>query len=374
MRIRIISISSFVIVFFLSILIGRKSIDALVDANLSEFFTFLITVILGTTIGILGIILWKKKRWLFFYPTLTLISGFLIGFFAWILIVPNYGMHVKWNEEVGIVKKNLSYGESSQNTYDLYLPKKKTKDNFYGLVLYIHGGGFSSGSKEDGETWSKYMTSKGYVSASINYSLLVDKNNSSINKIYEEIKESVAAIKKESNKLNYPISEMAVSGESAGGALALIFAYKIKKNSPIPIKFVFQKTGPASFNPVLWGTLNQDYESQEAFIKWSTGYNVTKTDIIAGKQHKLIEGISPANLVSKDTVPTLTAYGPNDKMVPPQLKFYLFDSLERYNIPYHNVDFPKSNHGLYDDPQSQKEYLKRLDEFFETYFEHKPLY
>ncbi len=43
------------------------------------------------------------------------------------------------------------------------LIKDKTQDQY--LILYIHGGSFNSGSKEDGETWCKYYAAQGYITA-----------------------------------------------------------------------------------------------------------------------------------------------------------------------------------------------------------------
>ena len=81
---------------------------------------------------------------------------------------PTRLMRVEWNDEVGKVYRDLPYAEDM--CYDLYLPSSLEKEDEQFLLLYIHGGSFNSGSKEDGEVWCKYYASKGYVTASLDYS------------------------------------------------------------------------------------------------------------------------------------------------------------------------------------------------------------
>ena len=45
--------------------------------------------------------------------------------------------------------RNLSYGDHERQVLDLNIPKEN--DGEIGLILFIHGGSFNSGAKEDGE-------------------------------------------------------------------------------------------------------------------------------------------------------------------------------------------------------------------------------
>ena len=55
-------------------------------------------------------------------------------------------MKVNWNDSVGTMTRDISYGDRESNKYDLYLPAAK-KDH-YALILHIHGGGFTAGDKK----------------------------------------------------------------------------------------------------------------------------------------------------------------------------------------------------------------------------------
>ena len=63
---------------------------------------------------------------------------------------------------------------------------------------------------------------------------------------------SIPYVVKEAEKLGYNIDRMAMSGGSAGGCLALIYAYRDADTSPVPVKMVFEGVGPSSFYPEDW--------------------------------------------------------------------------------------------------------------------------
>ena len=50
-----------------------------------------------------------------------------------------------------------------------------------------------------------------------------------------------------------------MSGGSAGGALAMLYAYRDVEESPVPVKLLFQMVGPSSYFVEDWGIygLNQ---------------------------------------------------------------------------------------------------------------------
>ena len=97
-----------------------------------------------------------------------LIFLFVVSFIVGMLIniqrlgsLPMKLIQVEWNDTVGCVYENLDYENPSDHKYDLYVPKNLDTPESKCLILYIHGGSFNSGSKEDGDAWCKYYTSKG---------------------------------------------------------------------------------------------------------------------------------------------------------------------------------------------------------------------
>ena len=70
------------------------------------------------------------------------------------------GMRVDWSGAVGTVYTDLSYGEGPANKFDLYLPADDTKEA-YGLVVYLHAGGFTAGDKSDDAEILKWLRGGG---------------------------------------------------------------------------------------------------------------------------------------------------------------------------------------------------------------------
>ncbi|MDE6281915.1 MAG: alpha/beta hydrolase, partial [Oscillospiraceae bacterium] len=245
----------------------------------------------------------------------------LISFFVSVnhLVQTNLGpIQVTWDGSVGYILSDLSYGSGEKNTYDLYIPAEMPQGQPCSLVLLIHGGGFTGGDKADDSAWCKYFASKGLLCASINYTLASEENNAALPLMFQETAQAVEAIYEKAEAMGFPITEMAATGSSAGGTLALMYAYHQPEDAPIPIKFVFEQTGPASFEPELWG--NTTDEGKAAFITVMSGQSVTAEMVARGEAQRYIDAISPAAQVGPGTVPTLMAYGPKDKIVPPQLK------------------------------------------------------
>ncbi|GEM_PF-1868528 len=125
-----------------------------------------------------------------------------------------------WDESVGIVYTDISYDKGEANKYDLYLPADKTKEN-YGLVVYLHAGGFTTGDKSDDEQMLKWLCSKGYVAAGINYTLRTDTNSASVLSQSNEIKAAIPQVVEKAAEYGYQIDKLTMAGGSAGHALRL---------------------------------------------------------------------------------------------------------------------------------------------------------
>ena len=235
--------------------------------------------------------------------------------------------------------------------------------------MFIHGGGFTGGDKAEGEVWGKYFVSKGYVCASINYTIHTEQTPSNLKIMYQETREAVEHICAQAQQLGYNITEMAATGVSAGGCLALMYAYNPSENAPVPVKFVFEQVGPVSFEPSEWG--NGTEEQSAAFASFMTGEEITAEMIRNGEYKPYTDAISPAAYVNADTVPTILGYGVRDGAVPPSLKYILIDALEQNGVPYEYIEFSNSGHGLLNDPDKTQEYIDTVNEYLDLYFENK---
>lgn len=117
---------------------------------------------------------------------------------------------VQWDDTIGTVYSDLNYENDYGHKYDLYVPSNIDKGKAQQLILYIHGGSFNSGTKEDGEVWCKYYASKGYITASLDYSLQTVQEDASLVRMNTEIKECVNAINEKCIELGYTLDGLSL--------------------------------------------------------------------------------------------------------------------------------------------------------------------
>ena len=274
---------------------------------------------------------------------------------------PERLIRVKWNDSVGTVYANQEYENTNGHKYDLYIPSGLDESQNQYLILFIHGGSFNSGAKEDGDAWCKYYATKGYITATVDYTLQAHGQEASIYLMNSEIESAVKAIKEQAEALGYRIAGMAPCGVSAGGTLAMNLAYN--GNSEIPVKFVFQLAAPTYFDPYEWSLLMRvdKLKTEDEFCAMMTGKTMTDYS-------REIQKISPACIVSADSVPSLIGYGLIDHCVPLSQKYYLINAYDKYRVPYDYIEFPKSNHGMYNDLDKLQLFLDKSMQYADRYF------
>ena len=103
----------------------------------------------------------KKTLWVLLYIAVFIGSAVLFGPMIYKARGADESSRVKWNDSVGTIMTDFSYGEKPANKFDLYLPADMSRDH-YGLVGYFHGGGFHGGDKEGDSGILKWLASKGY--------------------------------------------------------------------------------------------------------------------------------------------------------------------------------------------------------------------
>ncbi|MCM1229833.1 MAG: alpha/beta hydrolase [Ruminococcus flavefaciens] len=279
----------------------------------------------------------------------------------------------EWNESVGTVYSDIPYGDKDSNKFDLYIPADNSREN-YGLVVYLHAGGFTSGDKSDDTETLKWLCSKGYVTAGINYTLFSEENPFA--NIYTqslEIKQSIPFVLEEAEKLGYNISEMAVSGGSAGHCLAMIYAYRDAVESPVPVKMVFGAVGPSSFYPEDWGCYGLDQNTDETkdaaagLFGVMAGKEITRDMFGTPQYDEVMKDISALLWVDDNTVPSLMAYGAYDRVQGFGASKRLDKALTEHNIPHDYIVLEHSGHGLQNDSREFHKYYQKIEEYLDTY-------
>ena len=310
----------------------------------------------------------KMLKWGLLYT-----AAFLAAFVGSVLLKlnsdPTHGKYnIRWDETVGKAYTDLSYGEGAANKFDLYVPADKSQDA-YGLVVYLHAGGFTGGDKSGDAEMLEWLCSKGYVAAGINYTLKNETNGASVYSQSVEIRESIPYVISEAEKLGYHLDRMAISGGSAGGCLALIYAYRDADTSPLPVRMVFEAVGPADFHQEDWTTygLDQSDEACAAMFSAMSGTLISPEEIADGSYLQTVKPISAVDWVTKNAPPTVMAYGRHDIVQPFAASQSLAAALEKNGVDHRYFVAEHSGHGLQNDNKVYMEYMDAVVEYLDKY-------
>ncbi len=287
----------------------------------------------------------------------------------------------------GEVLRDLFYGTGERNVYDLYLPEDKDTEKAKHLILFIHGGSWTGGDKEDGAVYCRYFSHQGYVSATMSYTLKSKTVDTNILKINDEVKAAVTAIiaKCQEEGIGITLEDMAVSGFSAGACQAMMFGFN--KEGWVPgfdVKFIMQQSGPTTFDPAVWrnGEVHWSMELQTGldgsakgdanWISTFSGKTVTEEMVKNGQAEAIWREISPVTYITGESIPMLSAYGVYDGVVPPASRLVLEAALEDAGLvegeDYDTFILPNSGHALVCDVEIQRQYLEKVIEYCENYF------
>ena len=135
-------------------------------------------------------------------------------------------------------------GDQTSNNYDLYVPDSTPRNDKHVVILFIHGGAWVSGFKTDVNPYVYEFANKGYVTATIKYTLLnraMDDPTLSIFRDLDEIDACISSIKSVLSELEFDTSktELVIGGASSGSHLAMLYTYSRGQDCPINnIKFV----------------------------------------------------------------------------------------------------------------------------------------
>ncbi|MEY8745721.1 hypothetical protein AB9M62_41495 [Bacillales bacterium AN1005] len=294
------------------------------------------------------------------------------------------------NEAAYTVMRNVSYGSNPsdiQNQMDVYIPDNLDTSKKNGAFLLLYGGGWVSGGKESTQSTARMYASKGYISIAINmHNTYINpetqKTETTVFDMLNDIHNSVKKLKALSDENNWNITQMATYGGSAGGNLALLYAYSRGTDMPyfeteeiLPVKFVVNLVGPVDMHFSAFGG-DKDWEDHEAHAAlMGSGITLKLTgaannpDLTEEEKEKHIQAMSPVYYVETyGGVPTVMGYSKRDTAVNPKHGKILKEHLDKKSDQNDLFTFPKSIHGLDDDPEEAEAFHAKSIEYAEIYF------
>ena len=157
-------------------------------------------------------------------------------------------------------------GSTRDNNYDLYVPNGLNKNGKHVVILFIHGGAWVSGFKTDVNEYVHEFANRGYITATIKYTLLkrtMDDPTVSIFRNLDEIDACITSIKDVLGQLGFDTtkSNLVIGGASSGAHLAMLYSYSRGSESAIPIKFIVDAVGPVDIKESCWKKFNSASEA-----------------------------------------------------------------------------------------------------------------
>lgn len=246
---------------------------------------------------------------------------------------------------------NVAYGTNSAQVYDAYLPAQR--DSNTPVIIMIHGGAWIAGQKEDMNVFGNIIKNqwKDVAVVNMNYRLASNSKNIHHHEIIKDISAVVSQI--DSLKSSYHISsKIGIIGASAGGQLAMIYAYKY--DSLKRIKCVGNFYGPSIVNDWDW------YNSYNIFLGGKVG------DFLAeyvGQtwDSTAYRAVSPYWNISSGSQPTIIFHGNADPIVPLYQSQWLNSKLKSFGVPVEYKEY-SAYHGF--DNNQNNDAIIRLINFF----------
>ena len=214
-----------------------------------------------------------------------------------------------------------------------YIPDNK--DRTFPLLVYVHGGGWYTGSKDTAaiEQYVPEVARLGYVVASIDYRLAPAHTFPAQ---VEDVKCAIRFLRAQAARYNINPARVGIMGESAGGYLAAFAgatgdtpAYKTGeyRDESDAVQAVVDLFGPSTFI---------DEQATPAATRMARNF-------LSGADAR---GASVVTHVSKSTPPTLIVHGQDDQLVPYRQSQLLHSAIQAKDGKSTLVPVTNAQHGL----------------------------
>ena len=256
------------------------------------------------------------------------------------------------------VQRDLAYvpGGHERQKLDLYLPKEASKP--LPVIVWIHGGGWQAGSKENNPLLA--YAGKGYAVASINYRL---SQHAVFPSQIEDCKTAIRWLRAHAKTYNLNPSKIGVAGSSAGGHLVAMLgtAGEVKElegkagnlDQSSQVQCVVDLYGPTDFS-TMGGSHSEPNSPESRLIGGPVTENKDK-----------VQRASPMTYISKNCPPFLILHGDKDKVVAYAQSVVSLDALKKAGIDATLITVQEGGHGGPGFTTGENE--KQIELFFEKH-------
>ena len=245
--------------------------------------------------------------------------------------------------------KDIEYKNANGKSLQLDIYRQKELNEKAPLLVFIHGGGWRSGKRQDYLIYLLDYAEKGFVTATVSYRL---KKDSVYPAAIEDVLDAVDFLYKNEETYGYDTSRVALVGGSAGAHLAMLAGYGWENPPRHKVKAVVDIYGPVD--------LTTPYGQTQFMVTDFIGHSYSE-------KPELYWEASPARYLKEDLPPTLILQGTSDNLLPPSQSDTLHVRLNRLGVSnvYHRL--PLWPHAMDIAVRPNVYMQQKMDAFFETY-------
>ncbi len=245
--------------------------------------------------------------------------------------------------------KNIEYKNANGKSLHLDIYRQNELNEKAPLLVFIHGGGWRSGKRQDYLVYLLDYAEKGFVTATVSYRL---KKDSIYPAAVEDVLDAVDFLYQNANTYGYDTSRVALVGGSAGAHLAMLAGYGWENPPRHKVKAVVDIYGPVD--------LTTPYGQTQFMVTDFIGHSYSE-------KPELYWEASPARYLKEDLPPTLILQGTSDNLLPPSQSDTLHVRLNRLGVSnvYHRL--PLWPHAMDIAVRPNVYMQQKMDAFFETY-------
>ncbi|MBN1124986.1 MAG: alpha/beta hydrolase [Sedimentisphaerales bacterium] len=248
-------------------------------------------------------------------------------------------------------------GGHERQKLDLYLPADYEKAKPLPIIVWIHGGAWLAGNKNNCP--ARNFLKQGYAAASINYRL---SQHAIFPAQIEDCKAAIRYIRANAQKYNLNPDQIGVWGSSAGGHLVALLGTTgdVKEFDKGPNLHVSSKVqavcdffGPTDFTKMSAFDSQMDHDAADSPESKLVGSPIQENKAACARAN-------PITYISKNDPPFLICHGDKDPLVPHNQSEILTEALKKAGVPvlFHTVK--GGGHGFRDEQVDQL-----VHEFFE---------
>lgn len=231
------------------------------------------------------------------------------------------------------LRKDLAYVENGheRQKLDLRLPAEPKGAP---VVLWIHGGGWLAGNKENPPVAA--LTTRGYVVASMNYRY---STQAPFPAQLEDARSAVKWLRQHQADFGYDGKRIAAWGHSAGGTMVSLVGARQDKDAEV--QAVVNFSGPTDFGLIIKDAIDGGYADR-------TDAPINLVALLLGGpvKQKTVLGLeaSPVTHVTAKSAPSLLVFGAKDTLVPPQQGTNLFEAMKKAGATVELMSLPDAGH------------------------------